>query len=71
MCENESCVAQPPHPRPLSLKGRGEQDFAIAGPFTDCGNLTPVFPPSPLEGEGPGVRGLRHDSPLATNSDDP
>src|SRR3984957_7247852 len=48
---------QPPHPRPLSLKGRGGQKKTETLVRENSHRPLPAFLPSPLEGEGPGVRG--------------
>ena len=47
----------PPHPQPLSLKGRGEQEFPHCSSDGGPSLRRFFFHPSPLEGEGPGVRG--------------
>ncbi|HXY32892.1 MAG TPA: c-type cytochrome domain-containing protein [Planctomycetaceae bacterium] len=46
----------PPHPQPLSRKGRGEKIFARRD-FVRPAPTPRLFPPSPLAGEGLGVRG--------------
>jgi hypothetical protein len=73
--DEEAALRRPPHPRPLSLKGRGEkylvgmglvmprdniatlQRFGIMPPVTQRHSDLGHFLPSPLEGEGSGVRG--------------
>jgi hypothetical protein len=53
-----------PHPRPLSLKGRGEKYKSSPPRWKDNGQqreptatVHQFLLPSPLEGEGSGVRG--------------
>lgn len=60
---------RPPHPKSLSHKGRGTSEREFTAPLSDSGS-TPsdtsapedVLLPSPLVGEGPGVRGHGIDS---------
>jgi hypothetical protein len=52
-----------PHPRPLSIEGRGESELVGAAQvFADEFCLL-VLLPSPLEAEGLGVRGLSANAP--------
>jgi Leucine rich repeat len=47
----------PPHPRPLSLKGRGVKEEKADARSSARGAMWKFLLPSPLEGEGLGVRG--------------
>jgi hypothetical protein len=47
----------PPHPRPLSLEGRGVKEEGAEARSSTRGALWKLLLPSPLEGEGLGVRG--------------
>jgi hypothetical protein len=48
----------PPHPRPLSLEGRGEEGKDEAPLWKESAARPEFLLPSPLEGEGLGVRGF-------------
>jgi hypothetical protein len=56
VCDFQTPIAGAPHPQPLSRKGRGEKTGVRESLWEVAPTLT-LFPPSPLAGEGLGVRG--------------